>query len=135
MSTPQRLIENLLLVTGASRAMLQLGRDSGDFAIAAEAVQHGQPQIRQYGSDVERREIPGVRLESGQSIVVQEDVSGPSSAVMSGRTARMLAPVTREGELIGAISLHHCGEARHWSAHDQDALRDARSKVLELLEQ
>src|SRR5882724_2765470 len=126
MSTPQRLIESLLLGTGASRALLQLRRDGGDFAIAAEAVQHGQPQIRQYGSDVERRAIPEVHLESGPSIIVQEDVTEPSSAVMSGLRARMLASVTREGELVGAISLHHCGKARHWSARDQDALRDAR---------
>jgi GAF domain-containing protein len=135
MSTPQRLIENLLLVTGASRAMLHLRGDNGDFAIVAEAVQHDQPQIRQYGSDVERREIPGVRhLESEPSIVVEDNVSELSCAVMSGLRARMIAPVSREGELVGAISLHHCGEARHWSAHDQDALRDARSKLLALLE-
>ncbi|HMK79316.1 MAG TPA: GAF domain-containing protein [Xanthobacteraceae bacterium] len=124
MNQLQRAIEHLLLAAGASRAMLQLRRDGGDFAIAAEAVQHDQSQIRQYGSQAAGGTFPDPRrLESGLPIIVE-----------SGVGAQMLAPLEREGRLIGAISLQHRPGAREWSARDQDALRDTQAKVLGLLD-
>jgi GAF domain-containing protein len=125
MSKLQRAIEHLLLATGASRAMLRLRRDGGDFSIAAEAVQHDQGQIRQYGPGTGGNAPLNFRsLEGGAPIIVE-----------NGTQAQMLAPLRRSGALIGVITLQACVGAREWSARDQVALRDAQAKILGLLDQ
>ncbi len=125
----QRIIENLLLVTGASRALLQLTRVDGVFEIQAEAVQHGQQQIRH---DVPGKPLLDARtfemLRRDKNIVVEHD-SKQTRAV----SARMLAPIIRGDRLAGVISLHNCAEPRRWSARDNDALRDARARILDVL--
>ena len=122
MHTLQRVIENLLLVTGASRAMLQLAQGSG-FAIHAEAVQQAQPQIRHHDPETgaQNAEILAI-LERDRQLIVQQDISaapGPLvQAAPSGVRARILAPLIRDGRLAGVISLH-ATEPREWSAQDQ----------------
>jgi len=121
----QRVTENLLLVTGASRAVLQLRGDGAGFAIAAEAVQHDQNQVRQRGA-----EAGGARLADPPSLE-----GGPPIIVENGGSAQMHAPLKRAGQIIGAMSLQHRVGAREWSARDQDALRDAQAKALGVLEE
>ena len=75
MQTAQRVIENLLLVTGVSRAVLQLARPDGTFAIEAEAVQHAQAQIRHHETD--RRALNArmiETLERDQDFVIEHDI-------------------------------------------------------------
>jgi GAF domain-containing protein len=137
MNTLQRVIENLLLVTGASRAMLQFAQGSG-FAIHAEAVQHAQPQIRHHDSKAgaQNAEIFG-SLERERQLIVAQDIrsAAPGSiaqAAPSGVRAQMLAPLIRDGRLVGVISLH-ATEPTEWSAQDKQAMLDAQSKVLDFL--
>jgi GAF domain-containing protein len=132
----QRVTENLLLVTGASRALLQLARGGG-FAVHAEAVQHAQPQLRHHVSEAGTRgaEIVAI-LERERQLIVQPDIAAPGStahAAPSGVRAQMLAPLTHDGRLAGVISLH-ATEPREWSARDQQAMLDAQSKVLDFLQ-
>jgi GAF domain-containing protein len=47
----------------------------------------------------------------------------------------MLAPLWRGGRLIGVIALHHCVEARTWTAREQDAMRNAQSTILRFVEE
>jgi GAF domain-containing protein len=123
----QRVIEKLLLATGASRAMLQLARAGGTFVIEAEAVQHGERQMRHHEPEAG---IPDVKtiatLAHDQDIIVQQD------GAPSGIKAQMLAPVIRGGRLAGAISLHS-SEGREWSPQDQAAMREAQASILGIL--
>src|SRR5947207_15174325 len=94
MKTPQRVIENLLLVTGASRAMLQLAGPDGAFAIEAEAVQHAQQQIR-HGSEAGAHNVQAVEsLLRDKEILVEHDIgqaNSPGSKADFGVRSRMLA--------------------------------------------
>ena len=142
MNIPQRVIENLLLVTAASRAMLQLARASGGFAIDAEAVQHAQHQIRHHEFDTGTHDAETIAtLERDREIIVQDDIerthspgSNPQTG-LSGIRARMLAPLIQGGRLVGVISLHHSAESRRWSAQDKNAMLDAQTKILDILTQ
>ena len=130
----QRVIENLLLVTGASRAMLELVRHDGTLEIVAEAVQHGQRQIRHYAPAqalLDARTLE--RLRRDKDILVEPDTGEPRASDSEGISARMLAPLIRGGHLVGVISLHHCADPRRWSAQDKDALHDAQARILDIL--
>src|SRR5205085_9458043 len=107
----QRVIENLLLVTGASRAMLELVRPDGTLKIVAEAVQHGQRQIRHYPPAqalLDARTLE--RLRRDKDFLVEHNTGAPRASDSEGISARMLAPLIRGGPLVGVISLHHCAD-------------------------
>jgi GAF domain-containing protein len=135
MKTLQRAIENLLLATGASRAMVQLAHPDGAFAIEAEAVQHAQQQIR-HGPEAGAHNVQAVEsLLRDKEILVEHDVApanSPGSNAYFGIRAWMLAPLLRGDKLVGVISLHRSSESR-WSARDKDAMLDARAKILTIL--
>jgi GAF domain-containing protein len=136
-NTLQRVIENLLLVTAASRAMLQLARSDGGFAIEAEAVQHAQPQIRHHEPETGIHDANTIAtLERGQDVIVQPEsephVAGSNPAALSG-TTRMLAPLIQDGRLVGVISLHHSPESGPWSPQDKRAMLDAQARILDIL--
>jgi GAF domain-containing protein len=139
MTSLQRIIESLLLATAASRAVLHVVRTDGGFEIRAEAVQHGQRQIRHH-PDLGALVAPPADLFKGdKDLIVENDVaqapaSGSSLQADSCRIrAQMLVPLVRQGRLAGVISLHQAGEARRWGAANRDALLDARVKALEAL--
>ena len=139
MTSLQRVIESLLLATAASRAVLHVIRADGGFEIQAEAVQHGQRQIRHH-PDLGALAAPSADLlNDDEDLVVENDIaeapaSGPVPEADSSRiTARMRVPLVRQGRLAGVISLHQAGEADRWSAADRRALLDARAKALEVL--
>lgn len=131
----QRVIENLLLVTGASRAMLL--RASPVFAIEAEAVQHGEPQLRHHGSATGLDAQTIETLRRSEDVLVEQGMNAGSNADTEFRiTARMLAPITSGGQLAGVIALHHSSEgasAPRWRAQDQDAMRNAQTKIRDIL--
>src|SRR5688572_7521021 len=105
MNSLQRVTENLLLVTATSRALLHTVRADGGFEIQAEAVQHGQRQIRHH-PDMRTLFAPTADLfQRNQNIIVENDLAeAPSSgsnlqANSSRVTARMFAPVMQQGRL------------------------------------
>jgi GAF domain-containing protein len=114
MSELQRVIETLLLATGASRALLQLRRDGAEPAIAAEAVQHGQPQLRH---DAARAAA----------------AAGPDAP--PGVKAQMVEALSRDGQSVGIVALHDCVVVRQWSEREQAAMREAQVQILKLLQQ
>ena len=126
MSALQRVIENLLLVTAASRAMLQLAR-AGGFAIEAEAVQHAQQQLRHHAPEAGALDAKALAaLERDKAIIVQDDLA--QAQAPGGIATRMLAPLIVDGRLAGVISLHS-PEPRQWSAQDKSAMADAQAKI------
>ena len=132
MKTLQRAVESLLLATGASRAMLQLAGPGGRFAVEAEAVQHGQRQIR-HGADASAHDQQAVEsLLRDAQILVEHNLEQADPSGSDRIRARMLAPLFRDGQLVGVIALHHSSEPR-WSTRDKDAMLDAQAKILGVL--
>ncbi len=127
MNNPQRVIESLLLATAAGRAMLQLARPDGGFAIEPEAVQHAQDQLRHQAPDVGALDAKALALlERDKAIIVQDDLAHAQAS--GGITTRMLAPLILDGRIAGVISLHS-REPRQWSAQDKGAMADAQAKI------
>jgi GAF domain-containing protein len=142
MSPFQAIVAQLLLETGGSRAVLQLGLPNGKFPIVAEAVAHGAGQIRDHvaENDVHDAATLGY-LDREREILVQNDLEHadpPASRALidvHGARAQMLAPLIQDGRLAGIISVQHALGAREWNARDLDALRKAESAVLALLDE
>jgi GAF domain-containing protein len=132
MSAAQRSIEHLLLLTGASRALLQLRRDAGDFAIAAEAVQHGQRQLRHvpYASDTVLLDVSSI--DDGWAEIRQD--TPPIGLEPEPVTRWLRAPLLRERKLIGVVSLHRYGAHARWSVETMDAVERARTTILDFAE-
>jgi len=127
MNNPQRVIENLLLVTAASRAMIQLARPDGGFAIEAEAVQHAQQQLRHHAPEAGALDAKALAmLKRDKAIIVQDDLAHAQEP--GGITTRMLASLILSGRLAGVISLDS-PEPRQWSAQDKSAMADAQAKI------
>jgi GAF domain-containing protein len=139
MQTLQRTMEQLLLTTGVSRAVLHLDNGQSVFVIAAEAVQHSQLQIRHdeaaaRACNAETR----TALQRQVDLVMAHDLpespaSGLAPDAPGGLRARMLAPLIRMGQLTGAIALH-AGAQRPWSPADQDAMHAAQAAILAWLD-
>jgi GAF domain-containing protein len=138
MDTLQRIIEQLLLTTGVSRAILHLDSGNGEFVIAAEAVQHSQHQIRHHEADARACNAhTRAALQRQPDIVIDHDLpepqaSGPAPGSPGGIRMRMLAPLIRVGTLTGAIALHAV-EQRPWSAEDKNAMHAAQADILAVL--
>jgi GAF domain-containing protein len=142
MASFQTIVEELLLTTGASRAMLQLADCGGSFRHAAEAVRHGARQIR---NDVSAHEGIATQLlqnlgrESG--IVAHENIeqSGLANAraLMEayGARAQVLAPLRQGARSVGLLSLHDTREPRQWKKTDIEAMGKARAAVTAKLDE
>lgn len=134
----QTLITELLLETGASRAMLQLVRADGRSPIAAEAVTHGLRQVRNSDIDVDLSPVFR-RLERERKVLVQDaernDPAMPRHAIDDESLhAQMLAPVVVAERLAGIIAVHHARDARRWEAKEIEAVAKAQSKAAAVLE-
>jgi GAF domain-containing protein len=142
MASFQSIVEDLLLETGASRAMLQLAAPGGGLCFAAEAVTHGARQIRNDVPDVELLQAPALqRLERERTIVVQDDLERADPPVARalidryGARAQVLAPLVHGDRLTGIISVHHALGPRRWEARDVEAARKAQVAALSVLEE
>lgn len=141
MATYQSIVEDVLLATGASRALLQLMEPGGTLRFAAEAVTHGARQIR---NDDKPHEVPGPaalqQLNQAMDIVAHDDVAQASppvaTAVMEryGARAQLMAPLMRSGRLAGVLTVHHVPGTRKWQPHDLETMRKAQSAALDLLD-
>jgi maleate isomerase len=144
-STPfQKIIEDLLRSTGASRTTLRLDlpdQDAGLDEVVAEALMPGVRSIRGDTSIRNLRDSSPIRfLDEQRTPLVQEDCSmadpaPPPELIESyGVRAQMVAPLVRDDGLIGAISVHYVPGPRRWSAQDLVALKEATERAQRELE-
>lgn len=142
MASFQSIVEELLLDTGASRAMLQLAVPGGGFPSVAEAVTHGVRQIRNDVSDGDLLEAPAFQqLEREKEIMVQDDLERADPPVARalidryGARAQIVAPLLHGDRLTGIISVHHALGPKRWEAHDVEAVRKAQAAAQAVLEE
>lgn len=116
----QRLTDDLLVATGASRTTVRLIVEGGDLELVAESCAPGVASMAT-GPVVDPTVHPTyLYLERERKLLIQDDCrSGepapPASLVQHfGVWAQMLAPVVVNGEFTGTISVHQQGTTRQW---------------------
>lgn len=137
----QKIIEELLAETHASRTTLRLQRPGETFPVISEALAPGVSSIKDdylIAADVQPI---NQFLEREKRILVQRDLLNAEPAPPAklidvyGAKAQMLAPLIRTGRLYGVISVHYAPGPRDWTQDDISALERAVERVGRELEQ
>jgi GAF domain-containing protein len=136
----ERVLEDLRDATAASRVTLRLDAPEQVFPVAGEALAPGIRSIRD-ATEIDLRAAKTFQyLEREQKLLIQDDCgqgdypAPPELMQLYGVKAQMLAPVVREGQLAGIVSVHYAPAVRRWSPTDITALEDAVARVHELLD-
>jgi maleate isomerase len=133
------VVQDLLTAAGASRTTLRLDTPGEDFPVAAEACADGVVSIAAEASISQRGAATARRLlETGRPLI-QEDCAHadppPPKELLSvyGVQAQMLGPISRDGRIVGWLSVHYTPSPRKWDESDVAALEDAVRRVEEAL--
>lgn len=131
----QRILEDLLESTFASRTTIRLDSASNNLHLDAVAVEALAPGVYSLKNDTLITNLRGAAtvrfLEEQRRILVQNDCLEADPVVpkklieLYGVKAQMLGPLVHEDSLIGLISVHYNPGPREWSTEDVDALQDA----------
>jgi GAF domain-containing protein len=102
----------------------------------AEAVKDGADKIADAASIPDLRTAPTVRfLAEKKTLLIQGDLASadppvpPELMTLYQAKAQMLAPLVRDGRLVGVISVHDTKGARTWTAEQTAALEQARKEA------
>jgi maleate isomerase len=137
------LLAGLREATGAHRTTIRMdiprmNIDADD--VYAESVAPGVPPLK-LDSSLNQRSLGTVQwLERHRDVLVQDDCVNadipPPQALMNvyGVKAQMLAPLVWRKQVVGWLSVHHIGSARHWASGEIEALRKTALAAREVLE-
>jgi maleate isomerase len=127
-------LERLLAATGCSRTTLRMLGDDGLYPVVGEARAEGIRTL--VGSPIDIRSAATFRaLDRGRELLVQDDLSRadpppPAQLIeVYGVRAQMLAPLERDGELVGVISVHETKGPRAWTDADRAQLIAAAEAI------
>jgi maleate isomerase len=133
--TCQEIVEKLLADTGASRTTIRLDRPDAVFPVVAEATAPGINSIAD-ATSIDLKAAPTfVFLAEEKRPLIQPDlldtdVPAPAALIeLYGARAQMLAPILRDDELVGILSVHYAPGTREWTAEDIAALEQAAEQV------
>jgi GAF domain-containing protein len=138
----QAIVDGLLAELGASRVTLRLDTPGEVFPVRYEALAAGTASIIGDPSVGDLREVKTFQwVQREKRLLVQDDTAAPDldppvpPALLEVYRARsqMLAPVLRDGEVFGVISIHYSPGPRSWTAEEQAVLERARARVEEEL--
>ena len=122
-------------LTAASRVTLRMDDGRGQFPVVAEAVSPGVRSIAD-DTEIDLRSAPTFRyLERELRPLVQEDILAsdtappPELVERYGARAQILAPVVRDGRMVGFVSVHHAQGPRRWSGEEIAAAESAARRV------
>ncbi|MEZ5099888.1 MAG: GAF domain-containing protein [Thermoleophilia bacterium] len=130
----QKIIDDLRQETNVFRTTLRLEVEDGTFPIAVESLGEGAGSLKGPTPFDLRQTATFKWLEEEQRILVQPDVrEGPAPPMqlieLYGTLSQMLAPVMRDGRMIGIISVHHAAEPREWTGQEIEAIERAQRLV------
>jgi maleate isomerase len=138
----EQVLIDTLGATKAGRVTLRVLVDgrAGDDELMCEVLGDGATSMAGYQPSLGGVES-GTRqhLRRSLSSIVQNDVltdgPKPPQALVDrfGVRAQILAPLVRDRQLLGWVSVHHLAKPRVWTAHDIAAADDAASRVQTLL--
>ena len=138
----QRILEDLLAATDASRTTFRLDWPAWSLHVDDVAAEARKPDAASLSgqTSIDQRSAPTVRwLARELRTLVQHDCSvaehpPPTELVeLYGVRAQMLAPVVRDGCLIGWVSVHQNQTTRHWTEEDVRALEGATTAIDDVL--
>jgi maleate isomerase len=129
-------MQELLETTSASRTTLRLDTPGEVFPVVAEALAPGVRSIRS-ATEIDLRKAETFRVLARErrllvqaDCLVDEPVAPPELIELYGVRSQMLAPIVKDGNLAGIISVHHAGTPREWSTAEIGALESAVERVL-----
>jgi GAF domain-containing protein len=131
----QDIVEQLLQDTGASRTTLRLDSPEAFFAVVAEACAPGIGSIAGDTSIDLAASATFKSLDREQRLLVQPDLLAadpappPELIEFYGARAQMLAPIVRNGSLVGIVSVHYAPGPREWTPEEVTALERAVERV------
>lgn len=136
----QAVVEDLLESVEGSRTTVRLDTPGDAFyPVVAEATAPGVRSIRhETGIDL-RGAATFQQLDRTLDLLIQDDLlaaEAPPPPELIGRygaRAQMLAPVVRDGCMVGFVSVHYGPDARAWSDGDVAAIRAAAARVEAIL--
>jgi len=130
----QAQLERLLAVTRASRTTLRVQADDGMYPVVGEARGEGINTL--VGSEIDIRSAATFHaLDRDRELLVQDDLSRadpppPAELIeLYGARAQMLAPLERDGRLVGVISVHESKGPRAWTDDDRSELLAAAEAI------
>jgi maleate isomerase len=135
----QETASELLERTGASRVTVRLDRAGAVFPVVEEALAEGSRSIAGDASIDLRGSETFKFLEREQRNLIQEDCSAgefpapPELIEFYGVKAQMLAPLVRDGRLVGILSVHYAPATRVWTTEEIAALDSAAARITEHL--
>jgi maleate isomerase len=132
----QAIVEQLLADTGASRTTLRLDTPDAVFPVAAEALAPGVNSIAN-ATSIDLRGAPTFQyLDRERSLLIQSDLleaevaPPPALIAQYGARAQMLAPIVRDDQMVGILSVHYAPGPRDWTPEDVAALERARDEIV-----
>jgi maleate isomerase len=133
--TYQEIVEKLLEDVGASRVTIRLDRPDAVFPVAAEAMAPGINSIAD-ATSIDLKAAPTFIFLAEekrpliQSDLLDTDVPAPQALIeLYGARAQMLAPILRDDELVGIVSVHYAPGVREWTDEDIAALESAAAQA------
>lgn len=131
----QKLVEDLLRTTAATRVTVRLEDEAGGFPVVAEALARGARSIAG-DSSIDLRAAPTFRfLERELRPLIQDDILDSDTApppdliARYGARAQMLAPVVRDARMVGFVSVHESEGPRRWMPEEIGAIESAAGRV------
>lgn len=133
--TYQEIVEKLLSDVGASRTTIRLDRPDAVFPVVAEATAPGINSIAD-ATSIDLKAAPTfIFLVEQKRTLVQPDLHNtdvpapPALLELYGARAQMVAPVFRDDELVGIVSVHYAPGVREWTPEDIAAIEHAADEV------
>jgi maleate isomerase len=138
LATCQTVLERLLTETGASRTTLRMEAADGSLPVVGEARDEGIRSLRGEQIDI-RAAATFQALDRDRGLLVQDDLTEsdppppPELIQVYGAQAQMLAPLERDGDVVGVISVHEAKGPRPWTPADRQALTQAAAAIASAL--
>ena len=133
--TYQNIVEKLLADVGASRTTIRLDRPDAVFPVVAEATAPGINSIAG-ATSIDLKAAPTFIFLAEQkrtliqSDLLNTDVPAPAALIeLYGARAQMVAPILRDDELVGMVSVHYAPGVRDWTQEDIAAIEQAAEQV------
>jgi GAF domain-containing protein len=132
----EQIVGELLADVGASRTTLRLRAPDAFFPVVAEALAPGIGSIAA-DTSIDLAASPTFKfLEGEQRLLIQADLldadPAPPKELIEhyGARAQMLAPIVRDEELVGILSVHYAPGPRVWTDEEIGSLERASARVL-----
>ena len=140
MTPYQRISQELLLATGASRVMIQTYSPGAGLQPVAESIRHEAEQIRHGDAREPVFELRALEEAGRQGELISQEklvaVDSPVAMTLANRwgvRSQLLAPLFRDGQLEGVIALHHTQEPRPWDEAEIAAVRASQAEALQAI--